>query len=136
MAKTRKNKGPVIDAKFEDIQDQNPGESTETQQQDAQQPDQPDVGIDSVKDPWYKSAPKAVWGFAKKNKKKIVAGAAIVGGVIGALFTLEKVAESRGYADDSTDGDTEEYLPESEDEGGSDDSSESTEPDSQEAVTE
>ena len=117
----------------EQIKDQTPVQNEEAQEQEMPQQEQPPVVTEPEKDPWYKSAPKAVWGFAKKHKKKIVAGAAIVGGVVGALFTLEKVAESKGYSDDSTDGNSEEYLPEPEDEGESDDSAEPAE---SEAVTE
>lgn len=117
----------------EQIKDQTPVQNEEAQEQEMPQPEQPPVETEPEKDPWYKSAPKAVWGFAKKHKKKIVAGAAIVGGVIGALFTLEKVAESKGYSDDSTDGNSEEYLPEPEDEG---ESFDSAEPAESEAMTE
>lgn len=117
----------------EQIKDQSPVQNEETQEQETPQQEQQPVNMEPEKDPWYKSAPKAVWGFAKKHKKKIVAGAAIVGGVIGALFTLEKVAEAKGYSDESTDDYPEEHLSEPDDEG---DSFDSAEPADSESVTE
>ena len=69
-------------------------------------------------EPWIKRTASKAWNGVKKHKKAVVTGVAVVGGVLGALFTLDalarkdKAAEETGdETDDFSDLEQEEDIP-------------------------
>lgn len=72
------------------IENQNPdaeSQTDETAEQDPQNPENP------PKEPWIKRTKNKVVEGAKKHKKAIVTVVATVGGVFGALLTLNELAK-------------------------------------------